>query len=311
MEHQRRNPESKELQQAHNGSAHSRLSGSDIGLAGTESPGVQLPPSSFSSSYEQWLSSLSKQHRELLESRSGCITDSIPSIVSNGVGGSASSLVDGRTTSPAFHSLEISEISANLSDDMKEMTNCVRQAIRSSSLERKSTKEAGNQVVQLFLQGFKNCLGVWCSETFSKQAGSLSIAFPPLINILNICRHSCFSLQVVGMSTRSTQTASQYVSIGLQTDILPSSRGTGLHSKAWSPRPSSATTSSLASARTRQISTSLDKVHSRIERPCCSPKYGSPKLQRRVSSGNYILFERLVLHFEAFLSRFVKVFSES
>lgn len=87
------------------------------------------------------------------------------------------------------------------------------------------------------------------------------------------------------MSTRSTQTSSQYVSIGLQTDSLPGSRGAGLHSKAWSPRPSSTTTSSLASARTRQISTSLDKVHSRIERPCCSPKYGSPKLQRRVSSG--------------------------
>ena len=34
----------------------------------------------------------------------------------------------------------------NLSDDMKEMTNCVRQAIRSSSLERKSPKEAGSQV---------------------------------------------------------------------------------------------------------------------------------------------------------------------
>lgn len=158
MEHQRRNPESTEPQQACNGSAHSRLSSSDIGLAGMESPGVQQPPSSFFSSYEQWLSSLSKQHRELLESRSGCITDSIPSIVSNGVGGSANSLVEGRTTSPAFHSLEISEISANLSDDMKEMTNCVRQAIRSSSLERKSTKEVGNQVVQLFLQGFKNCL---------------------------------------------------------------------------------------------------------------------------------------------------------
>lgn len=88
------------------------------------------------------------------------------------------------------------------------------------------------------------------------------------------------------MSTRSTQTAAQYVSIGLQTDNLSSTRGAGLHSKAWSPRPSSTTASSLASARTRQISTSLDKVHSRIERPCCSPKYGSPKLQRRVSSGN-------------------------
>ncbi|KAM8754948.1 microtubule cross-linking factor 2 isoform 1-T1 [Acanthopagrus schlegelii] len=227
MEHQRRNLESKESQPAQNGSSSLELNGSDVDA-------VQ-PPSSFSSSYEQWLSSLSKQHRELLESRSGCITGSMPSIVNNGIGGSASSLVDGMTPSSAFHGLEIGEISANLSDDMKEMTNCVRQAIRSSSLERKSAKEPGSQVA--------------------------------------------------GMSTRSTQTTSQYVSIGLQTDNLPGSRGASIHSKAWSPRPSS-TTSSLASARTRQISTSLDKVHSRIERPCCSPKYGSPKLQRRVSSGS-------------------------
>lgn len=147
MEHQRRNPEPKEPQQAKNGSSSLRLSVSDVGLAGTESLEVQKPPSSFLSSYEQWLSSLSKQHRELLESRSGCIAGSIPSIVSNGVGGSANSLVDGMTPSPAFHGLEIGEISANLSDDMKEMTNCVRQAIRSSSLERKSTKEPGSQVV--------------------------------------------------------------------------------------------------------------------------------------------------------------------
>ncbi|TKS77260.1 Protein SOGA1 SOGA family member 1 [Collichthys lucidus] len=232
----RRNQEGKELQQDQNGSSSLGLSGSDVGMSAVETLEIQQPPSSFSSSYEQWLSSLSKQHRELLESRSGCITGSIPSVVNNGFGGSANSLVDGMTPSSAFHSLEIGEISANLSDDMKEMTNCVRQAIRSSSLERKSTKEPGSQVV--------------------------------------------------GMSTRATQTASQYVSIGLQTDNLPGSRGAGLHSKAWSPRPSSTTTSSLASARTRQISTSLDKVHSRIERPCCSPKYGSPKLQRRVSSGS-------------------------
>ncbi|XP_070695715.1 microtubule cross-linking factor 2 [Pempheris klunzingeri] len=237
MEHRRRNQETKEPQQAQNGSSSMGRSGSDAGVAAVETMEAQQqrPQSSFSSSYEQWLSSLSKQHRELLESRSGCITGSIPSVVNNGIAGSANSLVDGMTPSSAFHSLEIGEISANLSDDMKEMTNCVRQAIRSSSLERKSTKEPGSQVV--------------------------------------------------GMSTRSTQTAAQYVSIGLQTDNFPS-RGTGLHSKAWSPRPSSTTTSSLAAARTRQISTSLDKVHSRIERPCCSPKYGSPKLQRRVSSGS-------------------------
>lgn len=108
--------------------------------------GGERPSCSFS--YEQWLSSLSKQHRELLESRSGSVTDSLPSVVSNnGVSGSAGSLVDGMTAAASpFHGLEIGEISANLSDDMKEMTNCVRQAIRSSSLERKSSKDPGTQV---------------------------------------------------------------------------------------------------------------------------------------------------------------------
>ncbi|XP_054868673.1 protein SOGA1 isoform X2 [Amphiprion ocellaris] len=238
MEHRRRNQEAKESQHTQNGSSSLGLNGSSAGVASVGSLDVQHQQlsSCFSSSYEQWLSSLSKQHRELLESRTGCVATSMPSIINNGVGGSAGSLVDGMSSSSAFHSLEIGEISANLSDDMKEMTNCVRQAIRSSSLERKSSKEPGSQAI--------------------------------------------------GVSTRSTQTAAQYVSIGLQTENLPGSRGSGLHSKSWSPRPSSATTSSLASARTRQISTSLDKVHSRIERPCCSPKYGSPKLQRRVSSGS-------------------------
>ncbi|XP_028265162.1 protein SOGA1 isoform X2 [Parambassis ranga] len=232
MEHQRRCQEAK--QEVQNGSSYPGLNGSDAGLVEMLDIQHQQPAFSFSS-YEQWLSSLSKQHRELLESRSSCGGSSTPSVL-NSISGSANSVVDGMTSSSAFHGLEIGEISANLSDDMKEMTNCVRQAIRSSSLERKSSKEPGSQAV--------------------------------------------------GVSSRSTQTAAQYVSIGLQTENLPSSRGTGLHSKAWSPRPSSATTSSLASARTRQISTSLDKVHSRIERPCCSPKYGSPKLQRRVTSGS-------------------------
>ncbi|XP_054638486.1 protein SOGA1 isoform X3 [Dunckerocampus dactyliophorus] len=227
MEHQRRTQEAEKLQERTKRT--STLSVSEAGLAD-----LQQPSSSFSSSYEQWLSSLSKQHREILESRSGCTTLSVgATVVNNGVASpAANGLSDGMTSSP-FHSLEMGEISANLSDDMKEMTNCVRQAIRSSSLERTSSREP-----------------------------------------------------VVGLSSRSTQTATQCVSIGLQTDTLPSSRGTGLHSKAWSPRPSSATTLPLASARTRQISTSLDKVHSRIDRPCCSPKFGSPKLQRRVSSGS-------------------------
>ncbi|KAJ8370722.1 hypothetical protein SKAU_G00107500 [Synaphobranchus kaupii] len=154
-----------------------------------------------SDTYDRWLCKFSQQH--LLEN------------------GSAAAPSAGLP--PPFHSLEIS---GNLSDDMKEMTNCVRQAIRSSSLERK------------------------CKDTASQTAG---------------------------VSNTGTQTA-QFVSVGLQTE---GPRGPGLHAKSWSPR-----VSSLASARTRQISTSLEKVHSRIERPCCSPKYGSPKLHRRISTSS-------------------------
>lgn len=165
---------------------------------------TQSSSSHLSSSYEQWLNTLSQQHRDLLEGRTG--------------------------SSAALHTLEIS---ANLSDDMKEMTNCVRQAIRSSSLERKGSKDAGSQTV--------------------------------------------------GFTSTGTQTA-KFVSVGLQTESPASStsRGAGFHGKVWSPRPST----SLTSARSRQISSSLEKVHSRIDRPCCSPKYGSPKLTRRVSASS-------------------------
>lgn len=178
-------------------------------FSASNSDQVVVPPetsssSHLSSSYEQWLSSLSQQHRDLLEGRTG--------------------------SSAALHTLEIS---ANLSDDMKEMTNCVRQAIRSSSLERKCSKDAGSQTV--------------------------------------------------GFTSTGTQTAT-FVSVGLQTESPASStsRGAGFHGKVWSPRPST----SLTSARSRQISSSLEKVHSRIDRPCCSPKYGSPKLTRRVSASS-------------------------
>ncbi|XP_072259717.1 microtubule cross-linking factor 2 isoform X2 [Pyxicephalus adspersus] len=153
------------------------------------------------SSYSRWLCNFSKKQRDLLDK---------------------DTTKDPSSPVPAFPSpLGDLEISGNMSDDMKEITNCVRQAIRSSSLERK-TKSTSSQTV----------------------------------------------------STIGVQTI-QVVSIGLQTD-LPR---TSLHTKSWSPR-----SSSLLSTRTKHISTSLDKVHSRVERPCCSPKYGSPKLQRRSSS---------------------------
>ncbi|XP_015280726.1 PREDICTED: protein SOGA1 [Gekko japonicus] len=155
--------------------------------------------------YSRWLCNFSKQHRELLDGStvSEKAVASVPRFP------------------PSLHDLEIS---GNMSDDMKEITNCVRQAIRSSSLERKV-----------------------------KSASS----------------------QTVGLTSVSTQTI-QTASVGLQTDMP---RGSIHSSKSWSPR-----SSSLMSVRSKQISSSLDKVHSRIERPCCSPKYGSPKLQRRSSS---------------------------
>ncbi|KAM8775230.1 microtubule cross-linking factor 2 isoform 2-T2 [Rhynchonycteris naso] len=149
------------------------------------------------SSYGRWLCNFSRQRLD------------------GGSGPSPSAAGPGFPT--ALHNLEIS---GNMSDDMKEITNCVRQAMRSGSLERKV-----------------------------KSASS----------------------QTVGVASVGTQTI-RMVSVGLQTDPPRSS----LHSKSWSPR-----SSSLVSVRSKQISSSLDKVHSRIERPCCSPKYGSPKLQRR------------------------------
>lgn len=160
---------------------------------------------SSESMYSRWLCNFSRQHRELLDS----------------------SPVDEKAVAPVPRfppSLHDLEIAGNMSDDMKEITNCVRQAMHSSSLERKVKST---------------------------------------------------SSQTVGLTSVGTQTI-QTVSIGLQTDV---SRGSIHSSKSWSPR-----SSSLMSVRSKQISSSLDKVHSRIERPCCSPKFGSPKLQRRSSS---------------------------
>ncbi|XP_077913282.1 microtubule cross-linking factor 2 isoform X2 [Halichoerus grypus] len=149
------------------------------------------------SSYSRWLCNFSRQRLDA------------------GSGGSPSA--PGPGFPAALHDFEMS---GNMSDDMKEITNCVRQAMRSGSLERKVKST---------------------------------------------------SSQTVGLTSVGTQTI-RTVSVGLQTDPPRSS----LHGKSWSPR-----SSSLVSVRSKQISSSLDKVHSRIERPCCSPKYGSPKLQRR------------------------------
>ncbi|XP_051702071.2 microtubule cross-linking factor 2 [Oryctolagus cuniculus] len=150
------------------------------------------------SAYSRWLCNFSRQRMD--------------------AGSGSSPSAAGPGFPAALHDFEMSR---NMSDDMKEITNCVRQAMRSGSLERKV-------------------------KSTSSQTGGLA-----------------------SVGTQTTRT----VSVGLQTDPP---RGSSLHSKSWSPR-----SSSLAAVRSKQLSSSLDKVHARIERPCCSPKYGSPKLQRR------------------------------
>lgn len=149
MEHRRRYQEPLDPDQYSVGGSSLKQNDTDGGVASLNALDAQQqqPASSFTSSYEQWLSSLSKQHRELLESRGSSISTSMPSVFSSS--GEANRVVDGMMSGSPYHDLEIGDISANLSDDMKEMTNCVRQAIRSSSLERKSSKEPGSQVSSL------------------------------------------------------------------------------------------------------------------------------------------------------------------
>uniref|UniRef100_UPI00398F7676 microtubule cross-linking factor 2 isoform X2 n=1 Tax=Pristiophorus japonicus TaxID=55135 RepID=UPI00398F7676 len=120
------------------------------------------------------------------------------------------------------------QISGNMSDDMKEVANCVRNVICTSSMERK------------------------VNDTASQTVGVISVG---------------------------TQTA-RSISVGLQTDS-PRSISSSLH-RSWASRGS--LLMPTQSSRSKQLSSSLEKVPTKFERPCCSPKYGSPKLQRRSSS---------------------------
>uniref|UniRef100_UPI003AAA844B uncharacterized protein n=1 Tax=Centroberyx gerrardi TaxID=166262 RepID=UPI003AAA844B len=113
-------------------------------------------------------------------------------------------------------------LSANLSDDMKEMTAGWRQPVRSSSLERRGRLNGG-------------WVDVACSGT-------------------------------------QTHMKPQMVSVGLQTDGPQTVRNS----------PSRVLSSSLVSARTHHISSSLERVAGRVERP--KPTSTSPKLYRRHSA---------------------------
>ncbi|KAJ8337167.1 hypothetical protein SKAU_G00383870 [Synaphobranchus kaupii] len=121
-------------------------------------------------------------------------------------------------------SLEL-ELSRNLSDDMKEVAFSVRNAIRSSPVDRQMRDTA--------------------------------------------CQTNVFT-------TRWTQTT-QTISVGLQTEGLRNI--TSSPHRCLTPKGGSTPISSPSrSLRKMQYS---PVIQNKFERPCCSPKYGSPKLQRK------------------------------
>nr|XP_006006719.1 PREDICTED: microtubule cross-linking factor 1 isoform X2 [Latimeria chalumnae] len=88
--------------------------------------------------------------------------------------------------------------------------------------------------------------------------------------------------QTNGVRSTGTQTT-QTISVGLQTDSLRSI--TSSPHKCLTPKGGSTPISSPSrSLRSRQITAAVEKVQGKFERTCCSPKYGSPKLQRKIPS---------------------------
>lgn len=87
--------------------------------------------------------------------------------------------------------------------------------------------------------------------------------------------------QTNGFTTQGTQTT-QTISVGLQTDLLRNL--TSSPHRCLTPK-GGGTPISSPSRNMRKVQYS-PVVQSKFERPCCSPKYGSPKLQRKLSTSN-------------------------
>lgn len=89
--------------------------------------------------------------------------------------------------------------------------------------------------------------------------------------------------QTNGSRTAGTQTL-QTISVCLQTEALRASAVTSSPHKCLTPKAGGGTTpvsSPSRSLRSRQVAPAIEKVQAKFERTCCSPKYGSPKLQRK------------------------------
>ncbi|XP_074196454.1 microtubule cross-linking factor 1 isoform X3 [Rhinolophus sinicus] len=89
--------------------------------------------------------------------------------------------------------------------------------------------------------------------------------------------------QTNGSRTTGTQTV-QTISVGLQTEALRSSAITSSPHKCLTPKAGGGATPASSPSRglrSRQVAPAIEKVQAKFERTCCSPKYGSPKLQRK------------------------------
>ncbi|XP_072324455.1 microtubule cross-linking factor 1-like isoform X2 [Scyliorhinus torazame] len=88
--------------------------------------------------------------------------------------------------------------------------------------------------------------------------------------------------QTNGVTSTGTQTT-QTISVGLQTDCL---RGiSSSPHKCLTPKGGSTPVSSPSrSLRNKQVAPGVEKMQAKFERACCSPKYGSPKLQRKTAA---------------------------
>lgn len=88
------------------------------------------------------------------------------------------------------------------------------------------------------------------------------------------------SCQTNGFTSRGTQTT-QTISVGLQTEALRAL--TSSPHRCLTPKGGGSTPVSSPSRSLRKVQYS-PAAQAKFERPCCSPKYGSPKLQRKPSS---------------------------
>ncbi|XP_078071853.1 microtubule cross-linking factor 1 isoform X2 [Mustelus asterias] len=87
--------------------------------------------------------------------------------------------------------------------------------------------------------------------------------------------------QTNGMTSTGTQTT-QTISVGLQTECLRSISSSP--HKCLTPKGGSTPVSSPSrSLRSKQVAPGVEKMQAKFERACCSPKYGSPKLQRKTA----------------------------